>query len=81
MSQLKIEYCVVCNYYPRAAGLADQLRKTHGIDALLVKGSGGVFEVTWGNELLFSKKKTGRFPDPGEVERILEERLSAAGPS
>ena len=75
MSQLKIEYCVVCNYYPRAAGLADQLRNHYGIDALLVKSSGGVFEVKWGDELLFSKKKTGRFPEPGEVEGMLEQRI------
>jgi hypothetical protein len=30
-----------------------------------------------GNDLLFSKKKLGRFPQPGEVEKELEQRLSA----
>ena len=39
-----------------------------------MRSSGGVFEVTIGNELLFSKKKTGRFPMPGEVEQILSAR-------
>lgn len=29
------------------------------------------------NELLFSKKQTGRFPSPGEVESILEQRTAA----
>jgi len=38
-----------------------------------VRSSGGVFEVTAGNQVLFSKKKIGRFPMPGEVE----EKLSA----
>lgn len=42
---------------------------------LLVKGAGGVFEVKWGDELIFSKKKTGRFPQPGEVEGMLEQRI------
>jgi selenoprotein W-related protein len=46
-----------------------------GIKATLVKGRGGVFEVTWGGELLFSKKKTGRFPEPGEVANELARRL------
>lgn len=44
------------------------------MQAELVRSSGGVFEVTLGNEVLFSKKKTGRFPVPGEVEEILSAR-------
>jgi predicted Rdx family selenoprotein len=36
-----------------------------------------VFEVTIGNELIFSKKQTGRFPMPGEVETALEQRDAA----
>ena len=81
MSELVIEYCTACNYYPRAASLADTIRSRFGIDVELVRSSGGVFEVKWGNELLYSKRKMGRFPEPGEVERTLEDRLSAAGPS
>lgn len=42
-----------------------------------MRGSGGVFEVTVGNELLFSKKKVGRFPLPGEVEEKLSTRTEA----
>jgi selenoprotein W-related protein len=37
----------------------------------LIKGSGGAFEVHRDGELVFSKKKTGRFPEPGEVLRAL----------
>ena len=39
-----------------------------------MKSSGGVFEVTVENELIFSKKKTGRFPMPGEIAAALETR-------
>ena len=38
-----------------------------------MKGKGGVFEVTVGNRLIFSKKKLGRFPEPGEVAAKLRE--------
>jgi selT/selW/selH-like putative selenoprotein len=41
----------------------------------LVRGRGGVFEVTCGNDLLFSKKKQGRFPRSGEVEDLVARRL------
>ena len=38
---------------------------------MLLKGRGGVFNVTVGNELLFSKGEEGRFPSEQEiVEKI-----------
>jgi selenoprotein W-related protein len=40
-------------------------------DVRLIKSSGGVFEVRNGDQLLFSKRQLGRFPEPGEVERAL----------
>ncbi len=40
----------------------------------LIPSSGGVFEVTAGGRMIFSKKKTGRRPEPGEVLGALEAR-------
>jgi Rdx family len=37
-----------------------------------------VFEVRLEGELLYSKAKTHRFPEPGEVEAALEKRLPPA---
>lgn len=34
-----------------------------------------MFEVKLGDEVLFSKKAVGRFPQPGEVETALAEKL------
>ena len=36
----------------------------------------GNFEVSLGDELIYSKRKTGRLPHPGEVEMILLQKLS-----
>ena len=36
-----------------------------------MKGSDGVFEVTLDGELIFSKKKLGRFPESGEVAQMV----------
>jgi len=33
----------------------------------MIKGSGGVFEVTVNGDLVYSKKATGRFPEHDEV--------------
>lgn len=43
----------------------------------LVKGQGGVFEVSLDGETIYSKRATGRFPEPGEVETALTARLAA----
>lgn len=43
----------------------------------LIKGRGGVFEVKLDEKLLYSKKATGRFPESGEVESVVEDLLSA----
>jgi selenoprotein W-related protein len=40
-------------------------------DVELIKSGGGVFEVRSGDHLLFSKRRLGRFPEPGEIERRL----------
>jgi len=37
-----------------------------------------VFEVTADGEVVFSKKKTGRFPEPGEVTARLEARVAGS---
>jgi selenoprotein W-related protein len=50
------------------------LKDGFGTDAKLVKGSGGVFEVTVDDELVFSKRALGRFPDPGEVAAAIRAR-------
>jgi selenoprotein W-related protein len=57
--------------------LAEDLQRKLGIQPELVRSSGGVFEVTIDNQLLFSKKKLGRFPQPGEIEEILSAKAGA----
>ena len=47
--------------------MAAEIKKSRGIDATLIKGSGGQFEVVLDGQLIFSKKQTGRFPDASEV--------------
>jgi selenoprotein W-related protein len=57
--------------------LAEDLQRKFGIQPELVRSSGGVFEVTVDNQLIFSKKKLGRFPQPGEVEETLSTKVGA----
>lgn len=47
--------------------MAAELKQALKVDSELVAGHGGVFEITVDNDLLFSKKSLGRFPNEGEV--------------
>ena len=41
------------------------------LEVELVRGGGGVFDVSLDGKLLFSKHKQDRFPEPGEILSIL----------
>jgi selenoprotein W-related protein len=41
----------------------------------LVPGANGRYEVTVNGETIFSKADTGRFPEPEEIEGLLQGRL------
>jgi predicted Rdx family selenoprotein len=43
----------------------------------LIKGGGGIFDVVVEGDLLFSKHRVGRFPDPGEVEKAIRLKVTA----
>jgi selenoprotein W-related protein len=54
--------------------LAEELENKLGIKSDLVKSGGGVFEVEYQGNLVFSKKQLGRFPDIGEVLKLLKDK-------
>ncbi len=39
----------------------------------LIPSVGGVYEVTKNGNLIFSKKKEGRFPETNEINNLLEQ--------
>lgn len=51
--------------------MADELEKM-GYQVQLTPGSGGIFDVIANGKCVFSKKQTGRFPEPGEISRLLQ---------
>ena len=52
--------------------MAAQLQKTFNAETSLIKGDGGDFDVYVDSIMFFSKKKEGRFPNEGEVERVIK---------
>lgn len=70
--KVSIEYCTSWGYLNQALSLRESIEKQFGVKAELIKGMGGVFEVSVNDNLLYSKKELGRFPDKNEVEDLIE---------
>ena len=43
------------------------IRDARGVEAELVRGDDGIFDVVVDGRLVFSKHEAGRFPDPDEI--------------
>ena len=79
-NKITIEYCVPCRFEKQANQLATEIKAQFGnkisqVELIPTKLIGS-FEVTFEGELIYSKKKSGRLPHPGEVEQILVTRLT-----
>jgi selenoprotein W-related protein len=66
MADVSIIYCRPCGYEKRAREAAALLRERLAIDAILVPGTGGIFEVKVGEHTV-AKRIKGHFPDAAEI--------------
>ncbi|MEW6599343.1 MAG: Rdx family protein [Nitrospirota bacterium] len=57
----------------KAAGLAAKIKETCDIEAKLIEGSSGIFDIAVDGKLIYSKQKTGVFPDESEIIKIINE--------
>lgn len=53
--------------------MRDRLLSVSGAEVELIEGSGGAFEITRDNALIFSKRKLHRFPEDSELDSIIAE--------
>lgn len=70
--RIVITYCTQCQWLLRAGWMAQELLSTFGPDlgeVALVPGTGGIFMVECGGELIWERKRDGGFPDAAELKR------------
>ena len=71
-NKITITYCTQCRWLLRSAWMAQELLTTFDgeIAALtLIPGSGGIFEVTANDHVVWSRKAEGRFPEITELKQ------------
>ena len=74
--KISIEYCAMWNYLPKASSLEVELKNNFPqADISLISSGGGVFEISLNGYLIFSKKALNRFPENGEIKKLIMDRL------
>jgi selenoprotein W-related protein len=76
---VEIRYCTQCRWILRAGWLAQELLSTFDTDlgeVALVPGTGGIFEVRVDDELVWSRKEQGRFPEAKELKQRVRDRVA-----
>ncbi|VFS63511.1 Uncharacterized protein conserved in bacteria [Kluyvera cryocrescens] len=69
---ITLTYCSQCNWMLRASWMAQELLHTFSTDiasVTLIPGSGGIFTITVGDELIWDRKRDDGFPDAAELKR------------
>ena len=61
---------------PKASSLEVELKNNFPqADISLISSGGGVFEISLNGDLIFSKKALSRFPEGGEIKKLIMDRL------
>jgi selenoprotein W-related protein len=77
--RIEIEYCTQCRWLLRAGWTAQELLTTFQDElggVTLIPGTGGVFDVRIGGDLLWSRKGEGRFPEMKELKQRIRDRIA-----
>jgi len=78
VAEIRIRYCRQCNWLLRAGWMAQELLSSFGEDLQRVSlepGSGGIFEIHVGDQLIWERKRDGGFPDIAELKRRVRDVL------
>lgn len=75
---VRIAYCTQCNWLLRSAWMAQELLQTFGTElgeVILVPGTGGIFQIELGSELIWERKRDGGFPDSRALKQMVRDRI------
>ncbi|MDX1756217.1 MAG: SelT/SelW/SelH family protein [Marinobacter sp.] len=78
-NHVRIHYCTQCGWLLRAAWMAQELLTTF-VDEIgelsLRPGTGGIFEVSVNDRVIWSRKEARRFPEITELKRLVRDEVA-----
>lgn len=79
LPKIEIEYCTQCRWLLRAAWTAQELLTTFQDEVKEVSlqpGTGGIFEVRIGPDIIWSRSAKQRFPEMKELKQLVRDRIA-----
>ncbi len=96
-SKIQITYCVECGFLPMASSLAEDISKSFGLEAKLIEGGGGIYQIEIDGNVINVNQQTlcgglsvndqilaqvGNYLKNGVIEESMEKyTLSPVGPA
>ena len=77
--RVEIEYCTQCRWLLRAGWTAQELLTTFQAEigeVALGAGTGGIFDVRVGEQIIWSRAAEGRFPELKELKQRLRDVIA-----
>jgi selenoprotein W-related protein len=77
--RIEILFCNQCRWLLRTAWMAQELLTTFPSEigeVAMLPGTGGVFEIRVNDELIWSRKEQGRFPDIKELKQLVRDKIA-----
>ena len=77
--RVAITYCKKCRWMLRAAWMAQELLTTFAEElgeVALVPGTDGVYEIHVDQQLIWSRKRDGGFPDVKQLKQLVRDEIA-----
>ena len=74
--RVSITYCTQCNWLLRSGWMAQELLSTFSLElgeVALIPGTGGIFEIRIGEQLVWERKRDGGFPDVKQLKQLVRD--------
>ncbi|MDL5053155.1 SelT/SelW/SelH family protein [Oscillatoria laete-virens NRMC-F 0139] len=78
MTVIRIRYCTKCHWMLRSSWMAQELLSTFPTqiaEMILEPGTGGIFEIWLGDEMIWERKRDGGFPDIRILKQMVRDRI------
>ncbi|TQF74293.1 SelT/SelW/SelH family protein [Rhodococcus spelaei] len=77
--RVTVTYCTQCNWLLRAGWMAQELLNTFGTElgeVALIPGTGGIFQVTAGDIVVWDRKRDSGFPDIVTLKKLVRDAVA-----
>jgi len=79
-NKIKIEYCTQCNWLLRATWMSQELLTTFSdeiTELSLIPGTGGIYNITANNQLVWSRKEENGFPQIKDLKQRIRDVIAS----